>query len=157
MAVAAVAMLALSAAAAPAETVTEPTREQYVETAEPICKKNVLANKRIFKGAKGEVKRGQLKKASRHFFRAATAFGKTIRQLAPIPRPEADATRLKRWFGLLRKEKNLIQKIGKALKAGRKHRAESVSLDLNRNSNKANNTVLPLGFDYCRLEQSRFG
>lgn len=152
-----VALLATAAAPALAETAEGPTREQYVERAEPICKRNVLANKRIFRGAKGEVRRGELKKASGHFFRASRAFGKTIGQLVRVPRPAADLTRLKKWFGLLRKEKGLILKIGKALRAGKKRQAESVSLELNRNSNRANNTVLPLGFDYCRLEQSRFG
>lgn len=153
----AVALMVTAAVPAAAETEGEPTREQYVERAEPICERNVQANKRIFRGAKGEVRRGQLKKASRHFFQASRAFGRTIRQLARVPRPAADAARLKKWFGLLRKEKNLIAKIGRALRAEKKKRAESVSLELNRNSNRANNTVLPLGFDYCRLEQSRFG
>jgi len=152
-----VALLATAAAPASAETGEEPTRDRYVERAEPICKRNVLANKRIFRGAKGKVRRGELKQASRHFFRASRAFGKTIRQLVRVPRPTADLTRLKKWFGLLRKEKRLIVKIGKALRAEKKRRAESVSLELNRNSNRANNAVLPFGFDYCRLEQSRFG
>jgi len=135
----------------------EDPRGEYTERAEPICKRNVQANKRIFKGAKGEVKRGKLKKASRHFFRASRAFGKATGRLAKIPRPEADRPRLKRWFGLLRDEKKLILKIGRALRSGKKKRAESLSVDLDGNSRKANNAVVPFGFDYCRLEQSRFG
>lgn len=154
----AVVALALLLGAVPAGAAEgEDPRGEYAERAEPICKRNVQANKRIFKGAKGEVKRGKLKQASRHFFRASRAFGKTINQLAKIPRPQADTARLKKWFGLLVEEKKLVLKIGKALKSGKKKKAESISLQLNRNSNKANNTVLPFGFDYCRLEQSRFG
>ncbi len=132
-------------------------REAYVERAEPVCKVNVLANRRIFKGAKQEVKAGKLKRASRHFSRAAQAFGKTIRQLAAIPQPSVDTARLGRWLGLLRKEKAIIAKIGTALAAGNKHRAQSYSVDLNRNSSRANNAVLGFGFDYCRIEPSRFG
>ena len=30
-------------------------------------------------------------------------------------------------------------------------------MDLNRNSNLANNAVLGFGFDYCRIDPSRFG
>lgn len=135
----------------------ESERDDYVAAAEPICKTNVLANKRIFKGAKGEVKAGELKKASTHFLRAATAFAKTIRQLEAIPRPAADEAKLQKWFSLLRDEKTLVEKIGRALAAGKKGKAEALGVDLNRNSNRANNAVLSFGFDYCRIEPSRFG
>jgi len=145
-------------ALAPIAAAAEPSeREAYVDQAEPICKTNVLANKRIFQGLKGEVKRGELKKASRHFFRAVTAFNKTIRQLAAIPKPPADAAKLTTWLGLLEDESALIKKIGTALAAEKKQRAESYGVDLNRNSSKANNAVLAFGFDYCRIEPSRFG
>jgi hypothetical protein len=132
-------------------------REEYVERAEPICKTNVLANRRIFVGAKGEVKRGELKTASSHFFRAATAFGKTIRRIDAIPKPLADEAKLAKWIDLLDDEKSLIEKIGRALAADDKHKAHSYSVELNRNSNKANNAVLLFGFDYCRIDPSRFG
>lgn len=145
----------LASAALGAEPSQE--REEYVAKAEPICKTNVLANKRIFKGAKAEVKNGELRRASTHFSRAATAFGKTIRQLASIPRPPADAARLEKWLGQLKDEKALIEKIGRALAAEDKRKAEKVSVELNRNTNQANNTVLLFGFEYCRIEQSRFG
>ncbi|MEZ5076441.1 MAG: hypothetical protein R2725_03250 [Solirubrobacterales bacterium] len=133
------------------------TDEEYVERAEPICKRNVEANKRIFKGAKREVKKGELKKASRHFFRASRAFGRTIRQLAQVPQPPASAAKLGRWLTALRTEKTIIEKIGRALAKGQKHRAESLSLELRRNANRANNIVLGFGFDYCLVDSSRFG
>jgi len=140
------------AAEAPVTTIDE-----YVERAEPICKTNVLANKRIFKGAKQEVKEGKLKLASKHFTRAATAFGKTLRQLAAVPQPPEYEAKLGKWLDILGDEKAIVQKIGRALAAEQKHKAESFSVELNRNSNKANNTVLAFGFDYCRIEPSRFG
>jgi hypothetical protein len=156
----AVALVAVAAFAAPAAATAEEegevSRAAYVARAEPICKQNVLANKRIFKGAKAEVKAGELKRASAHFARAATAFGTTIRQLAALQPPSADTARIQRWLGILRDEKTLIGQIGKALAAGDKHRAESLSVSLNRNSGKANNAVLAFGFDYCRIEPSRF-
>jgi hypothetical protein len=102
------------------------------------------------------VKSGELKRASKHFSRAATAFGKTIQQLAAIPRPPADVAKLTKWLELLRDEKGLIQKIGRALAAENKHKAEKISVELNHNSNVANNTVLAFGFNYCRIEPSRF-
>lgn len=131
-------------------------RDEYTARAEPICKTNVLANKRIFKGVRKLVKEDKLKPASSHFARAATAFAKTIDQLAAIPQPPADQAKLGKWLGLLRTEKGIIQKIGRALGAEDKHKAQSYSLDLNRNSSKANNTVISFEFNYCRIEQSRF-
>jgi hypothetical protein len=151
----AVAVLAVAVPLALAAEVA--SDEEYVERAEPICKRNVEANKRIFKGAKGEVKRGELKKASRHFLRASRAFGRTIRQLARVPRPSQSTAKLGKWLTALRKEKQTVQKIGRALAKGNKRRAESLSLELRRNSNRANNIVLGFGFDYCLIDSSRFG
>jgi len=155
LAVASLAVCLFGTAALGAEPESE--QEAYVELAEPICKTNVLANKRIFKGAKAEVKAGKLKLASRHFFRAATAFTKTIRQLDALPRPPADEAKLTRWLDLLRDEKDLIREIGKALAAENRHKAQALSVDLNRNSNKANGAVLGFGFDFCLINPSRFG
>lgn len=155
--VAVVAAMLAALAVAPAASGEEPTRDAYVAQLEPICKANVDANKRIFKGAKGEVNRGELKKASRHFSRAATAFAKTIRQMEAVPQPAADAATLGKWFDLLRAEKGYIQQIGQALAAEKRHKAESISVKLRNNSTKANNAVLGYGFDYCRIEPSRFG
>ncbi len=151
-----VAVLCLAASAALAAE-GEVSVTEYRERAEPICKANVEANKTIFKGVQGLVKRDKLKPASRHFKRAATAFAKTIGQLAKIPRASGYEAKLGKWLGLLRTEKGVIAKIGKALAAEDKRKAESFSLELNRNSKKANNTVLDFGFNYCRIEQSRFG
>lgn len=153
------AALALAAllAAVPLASAAEVTVPEYRERAEPVCKTNVEANKHIFKGVKGLVKRGKLKPASRHFKRAARAFGKTIGQLAQIPRATGYEKKLGKWLTLLHKTKGTVAKIGNALAAEKKHKAESFSVELHRLSNKANNTVLDFSFNYCRIEQSRFG
>lgn len=143
--------------AAPVASAAAVTVPEYRERAEPVCKANVQANKHIFKGVKGLVKRGELKPASRHFGRAARAFGRTIRQLARIPRASGYEAKLGRWLGLLRETKGTVARIGRALAAEDKRKAESFSVELHRLSNKANNTVLDFGFNYCRIEQSRFG
>ena len=108
-------------------------RDEYVAKVEPICKRNVLANKRIFKGVEREVRSGKLKLASRHFFRAARAFGMTINQLAAVPQPSADVPKLTRWLGILETTKTVIKEIGRALAAEDKHRAQSYYVKLIRN------------------------
>jgi hypothetical protein len=148
--------LTLLSAALPAGA-EELTREAFVSRAESICRTNVDANKRIFKGAKGEVKAGELKKASRHFTRAGAAFARTIKQLEALPRPSADEAKLVKWFGDLGVVKGFVWQIGAALAGERRHRAESISVKLNSSSTRANNQILGFGFDYCRLDSTRFG
>jgi hypothetical protein len=156
LAVAAIAVLAVGPFAAPASAATEVSRTEYVKAAEPICKADTEANRRIFKGAKDQVKAGELKRASAHFTRAATALGKAIKQLGALPQPPADEAKLTKWIGYLGAEQGLLVKIGKALGAEDKAGAQSLSVRLNRNSNLANNTVLAFGFEYCRIDPSRF-
>lgn len=148
----ALAALAVVAAAGAAEL----SRAEYVARAEPICKRNTEANKRIFAGAKEQVKSGQLKAASRHFTRAVTAFNKTIGQLKAVPQPSADEAKLGKWLGYLETESTYLGRIGKALAAEDKGKAQTLSVRLNRNSNLANNTILAFGFKYCRIDPSRF-
>ncbi len=150
------ALVLIVAVAVPAASAAQLTREEYVARVEPICKTNVDANEKIFKGAKEEVKAGELKKGSTHFLRAASALEKTIKQLRAVPQPPADAAKLAKWIGYLKAESALFTKIGKALAGGDKYKAQNLSVKLNRNSNLANNTVLAFGFDYCRIDSSRF-
>jgi hypothetical protein len=134
----------------------EPTREEYVAAVEPICKANTEANSRILKGVKTQVKRGNLIPAGRRFIRAAAALGRSVRQIAAQPKPSADVAKLERWIGYLKQEKVLLQKIGKALKAENRFRAQQYAVKLNRNNNRANNTVISFGFDHCRIDSSKF-
>jgi hypothetical protein len=134
----------------------ELSRSEYVTSAEPVCKANTEANKRIFKGAKEEVKEDKLKAASSHFFKAKQALAKTVKQLGALPQPTADEAKLNKWIGYLGAERDLLGKIGTALAHEDKAGAQQLSVRLNRNSNLANNTVLAFGFDYCRIDPSRF-
>jgi hypothetical protein len=134
----------------------ELSRSEYVQSAEPICKANTEANQRIFKGAKEEVKEDKLKAASSHFFKAKQALAKTVKQLSSLPQPTTDEAKLTKWIGYLGAERDLLGKIGTALAHEDKAAAQQLSVRLNRNSNLANNTVLAFGFDYCRIDPSRF-
>jgi hypothetical protein len=134
----------------------EPTREEYVAKVEPICKANTEANSRILDGVKEQVKRGDLASAGRRFLRAATALGKSIRQIAAQKKPPADVAKLEKWIGYLKQEKTYLQKIGQALKADNKFKAQKYAVQLNRNNNRANNTVISFGFDHCRIDSSKF-
>jgi hypothetical protein len=149
-------VVALLVAVPVALAAEEPTREEYVARVEPICKRNTEANSRILKGVKDQVKQGKLVPAGKRFIRASGALGKTVTQIDDVPRPAADAAKLTKWIGYLRKEKTFLQKIGGALKAKDKFHAQKLAVELNKNNNKANNTVISFGFDECRIDSSRF-
>jgi len=111
---------------------------------------------RILKGVKQQVQKGELVPAGKRFIRASTALGKSVSQIAAVPQPVEDTAKLDKWIGYLKKEKVYLQKIGKYLKAEDKYRAQKQAVELNRNNNKANNTVISFGFHECRIDSSKF-
>jgi len=149
-------LIAALLVAAPLALAEELTREQYVAQLEPICKRNTTANTRILKGVKQQVQKGKLAPAGRRFIRASRALGRSIGQMAKVPRPAADAAKLGKWFGYLKRERVFLLKIGKALKAGKRGLAQNLAVKLNKNNDRANDTVILFGFKQCRIESSRF-
>jgi hypothetical protein len=149
-------VVALLAAGALAVTSPDQTRESYVATVEPICKKNTKSNEQILSGVRNKIKKGQLGVAAGQFTKAATAFGQAVKQLKAVPQPTADAAKLGKWLGYLEGEQKLLGEIGKALKAGKKSQAQTLSVKLTHNGNLANNTVLGFEFDYCLIDSSKF-
>lgn len=155
-AAAALLILALGATVALGVTSPEQTREGYVAQVEPICKTNTKANERILDGAEQKVKQGKLKVAAGQFAQASAAFGKAVKQIKAVPQPVADQAKLAKWTKALEEETKLLSEIGKALKAGNKSKAQTLSVKLTHNGNVANNAVLGFEFDYCLIDSSRF-
>jgi hypothetical protein len=133
-----------------------PTRGEYVETVDPICKRNSDANSRILRGVKQQVQSGKLTLAGKRFIRASAALGGTVRQITRVPQPSADQAKLARWIGYLKQEEAYLRKIGKYLKSNNKYKAQKQAVLLNRNNSRANNTVVGFGFHQCRIDSSRF-
>jgi hypothetical protein len=131
-------------------------RQAYSAQAEPICKQNREANERVLEGVKKNIKNGKLKLAATQFAKGAAALKKARTQLAAVPKPPADEARLTKWLGYIKTEIELFEKVSKKLKAGDKRGAQRMALFLTSTVNKANNTVLPYEFKYCRVETSQF-
>jgi hypothetical protein len=144
------------ALAAPLALAAEITRDEYKAQVEPICQTNTEANERILKGVRKMVRQGKLRPAGRKFIRAAAALRRAHRQLVAVPRPTADEARLARWLRYVKKEADLFQKAGQALKAGNRSKAQRFVNQLNSNANKANATVLAFNFRYCRFNPAKF-
>ncbi len=141
---------------ATASLIGEVTRDGYRQAAEPICRKNAKANKRILKHVRPDFKKGKLSRAGKSMIHASRALKKTLRQLRKLPRPASDTGRLKRWLGKVKVEANLFFKAGKAMKKGQKGKASAIVVKLNKNATKANNIVIPFNFHNCKFNPSKY-
>lgn len=131
-------------------------RDAYKAQVEPICKRNSEANERVLDGVVKNIKAGKLKLAGSQFAKGAAALKKARTQLAVVPQPPADSARLTKWLGYIKTEVELFERVSKKLKAGDKHGAQRMQLQLLSTVNKANNAVLPYEFKYCHVERSQF-
>jgi hypothetical protein len=154
IAIAALIAAAFATAAAAAEA---PTREDYVVRLERICKPGAAATQRAMKGARAEVRRERFAAAAPKFARASSIFGGTIRRIAALPRPSADAARLRKWFGYLKQQESYLRKITAALRKSQGIKAQRLTARFIHNGNLANNVVLAFGFNYCSFKFSRYG
>jgi hypothetical protein len=134
----------------------DPTREGYTAQVEPICQANVDANKEILKGVRDKVKQDKFGVAGKQFSRAARKFKLTVDQIAAVPQPPADETRLDRWIGILEKIDTYLKKISGALKQRDRFQARVYAVQLQGIGNSANNVAQPFHFNYCRVTPSRF-
>lgn len=153
------AALALLAATPLARAEEGPTRDQYREQVEPICKANTEANKRILRNVTHKARSrvpAKMRQAGRQFIHASAAFGKAMKKLAAVPRPVADAPRLHKWFRQLGIVRQKLRKLGVALKRREEIKASHESIRVERASNAANNFSFVFEFHYCKLNRSRF-
>lgn len=137
----------LATAASPAG----PTRSDYVARVEPICKRAADANRGLLRGVNELISRGELRRASPRFSRAATALGQARRRIAGVPRPPADLPRLTRWLELLREQGALLEEMATALQQQRRPVVQELAQRLLRGSKRINNTVVGFDFEHCRL------
>jgi len=151
---AALAALLLAATAAAAEA---PTRAEYVDQLEQVCKPDAESTRQVMKGARADVSAERLTIAAEKFAAATSIFGSTVREISAAPRPEADAAKLTKWFGYLKAQQSYLKRITAQLGAGHGVKAQRLVARFIHNGNLANNTVLAFGFDYCSFKFSRYG
>ena len=145
-------MSAVSAAAAEA-----PTRTEYVDQLEAICKPDAQATQRAMKGARADVRNERLKPAAAKFAKATSIFGGTVKQISAVPRPPEDAAKLGKWFTYLNRQESYLQQITAQLRQEHAIKAQRLTARFIHNGNLANNVVLAFGFDYCSFKFSRYG
>jgi hypothetical protein len=134
-----------------------PTRSEYVDGLEAICKPDAEATQAAMRGAKADLRAERLSVAAGKFAEATKIFGGTVKQIAAVPRPPADAARLSKWFGYLKAQESYLRQITSQLRAGQAIKAQRLTARFIHNGNLANNVVLAFGFNYCSFKFSRYG
>jgi hypothetical protein len=132
-----------------------PTREEYKEQVEPICKAG-KAKEEILKKVRKEVKEDELKKASRQVATAAAALKQTYMKLLKVPKPSEDVARLTKWLKGIKTGVELLETTGRKLGKGEKNAALRMVVRLKSNADKTNNQVLEYQFRYCHVDPSKF-
>jgi hypothetical protein len=145
-------LLATTASAAAA-----PTREEYVERLEAICKPDNEATQRAMKGARADIKAERLAVAAGKFAKATWIFSGSVRGMEAVPQPPADRTKLRRWFGYLTDQEGYLKGVTTQLRAGRTIKAQRQIARFIHAGNLANGVVLPFGFEACTFKFSRYG
>ncbi len=148
------AALLVAAAAAAAEA---PTREEYVDQLEAVCKPDALATQRVMKGAKADVRAERLNVAAKKFAKATSIYSSTVKEISAVTRPEGDETKLSKWFTYLDRQVSYLKQITAKLRQDDPIQAQRLTARFIHNGNLANNVVLAFGFDYCSFKFSRYG
>jgi hypothetical protein len=151
--------LALALAVSPAlgaEVGEAPTRPEYVDRLERICKPNSEATQRAVRGMRADVRAERLRVAAGKFAKAQRIFARTVSSISTVPRPAADRDTLARWFDALAREQVYLGRIVSSLRAEDVARFQRVSADFIHQGNKANIVVVSFGFNYCAFKPSRF-
>ena len=134
-----------------------PTRQDYVDRLEAICKPDALATQRAMNGARGDIQAERLRVAAGKFAKATSIFGSTVTEISSVPRPPDDLERLGKWFGYLRAQERYLRKITAKLRADEAIPAQRLTARFIHNGNLANNVVLAFSFEYCSFKFSRYG
>jgi hypothetical protein len=134
-----------------------PTRADYVERLEAICKPGALATQRVMKGARGDVRAERTEPALRKFSQATAIFAGTVKQISAVPRPPADAAKLSTWFTYLKRQESYLRQVTAQLQRDHAIKAQRLTARFIHNGNLANNVVLAFGFNYCSFKFSRYG
>ena len=147
-------MLLVVASAPAAEA---PTRDEYVDQLEVVCKPDAEATQRVMKGARADIRAERLKPAATKFAKATSIFGGTVKEISGKPRPTADTERLRKWFTYLKRQESFLGQITAQLRQGHAIKAQKLTARFIHNGNLANNVVLAFGFDWCSFKFSRYG
>ena len=133
-----------------------PSRPEYVDSLELICKPGAEATRLAVRGVRADVRSERLGQAAAKFARAKRIFARTVRRIGAVPRPEEDRETLARWFSALDREKFYLGRMIATLRKEDVPGFQRVTAKFIHEGNRANNVVVSFEFDYCSFRPSRF-
>jgi hypothetical protein len=151
------ALLLLLVAAGQVHAAEAPTRGEYVTLLESTCEPGAEATRQTMRGARDDIRASRLEVAAAKFSRATRIFGSTVQRIAAVPRPPADAERLRKWFVYLNRQEDYLGRITAQLRARHAVKAQRLTARFIHSGNLANNVVLAFGFHFCSFKFSRYG
>jgi hypothetical protein len=143
--------------AAPAPAAEAPTRDEYVDRLEAVCRPDAEATQKAMKGARSDIRAERLDVAAKKFAKATAIFGSTVKEISTVSRPTADTARLRKWFTYLKRQESYLRQIAEHLRQDHAIKAQRLTARFIHNGNLANNVVLAFGFNYCSFKFSRYG
>lgn len=150
--------LALAAGPALGAMAEPPSRAEYVDELEQMCKPRAQATQRAMDGVRQDVRKPKrIPTAARKFDKAASIFGGTIERIGKVSRPSGDEGKLKEWFFYLERQEAYLEEIAGQLHKRKTIKAQRLTARFIHNGNLSNNVVLAFGFDFCSFKFSRYG
>jgi hypothetical protein len=138
-------------------TAAAPTRDEYVDQLETICKPSGEATQRAMQGGRADIRAERFQVAAGKFAAAAGIFAGSLKKMGAVPRPPADTAKLAKWFGYLDTQEIYLREAAEQLRAENAVKAQRLTARFIHSGNLANNTVLAFGFQHCSFKFSRYG
>lgn len=144
-----VALAVPAAAAAQGGYDPDPTREQFVAQADPMCREANAKSARLFAPVEKLVRKGKHRKAGGRLVRGERVQLDLIAELRELDRPAADAKRIGKWLRLGEDGGQTVVEAGRVLKRGRVGKAAGLLDDSEEIFAQARRQVKGFGFRYC--------
>lgn len=154
---AAVAVVLAVVVAVPATAAPSESRDQYVSTLEPICKRDSQRTLKVLRGTEKMIRNHKLKAPARKFARAARISQSTLKRIRAIEPAAGDEAIVKRWLGELKVQVRLLNQMSKVLARGQRGKVLGIQKKILRSSNRANSTVFLFGFKHCQVRPDLYG
>jgi hypothetical protein len=126
-----------------------PTREEYVDRTEVLCKSGVQVAVPILHKAVHNLRKNRVRIAGPQFVRAASVYDATRKRLLGVAKPAADERLLETWLKRLGIQNRFLRQTGESLDRGKRVKAQGYLSRFVHSANLANDLVLEFGFDYC--------
>jgi hypothetical protein len=134
-------------AASPA--LAQPTRDQYIAQADPICAATNQAAARALRGVFSDLRHLRWVKAAGKFQRAGALFSGGTEQIAALEPPVADSSLIATWVASLRAQVRIVNHVVLALASFDVGRVYKLFKRLERASSRSGAIVEGYGFQAC--------